>query len=141
MENSFSEIIKKLAIGAFNSGAPTSVLFGVVTSINPLEITVEQKLKLTKEFLVLTRNVKDYTVEVDIQCTTNNKFLDIEHSHTITGDNIDNINVESTSINMTHNHNISGKKTITIYNALKAYDNVILLQQQGGNNYIVIDKF
>ena len=46
------EIIKKMAVGANDANAPTSVLFGTVTGINPLEITVEQKLKLTKEFLV-----------------------------------------------------------------------------------------
>ena len=46
---SLGEVIKKMAVGANDANAPTSVLFGTVTSVNPLEITVEQKLKLTPD--------------------------------------------------------------------------------------------
>lgn len=83
---SLGEVIKKMAVGANDANAPTSVLFGTVTSINPLEITVEQKLKLTKEFLVLTKNVKDYTVDVSVDWETENKSLNANHSHTLNGD-------------------------------------------------------
>jgi len=164
MGSSLSEIIKKMAVGANNANAPTSVLFGTVTSISPLEITVEQKLKLTKEFLVLTKNVTDYTVDVSVEWDTESKSLNANHSHTLSGDisvasiaivnpnpdNIsvsinnevsDSISIEQRNINLIHNHSISGKKKITIHNGLNLNDNVILLQQQGGNNFIVIDKF
>ena len=83
---SLGEVIKKMAVGANDANAPTSVLFGTVTSINPLEITVEQKLKLTKEFLVLTKNVKDYTVDVSVDWETERKSLNANHSHTLNGD-------------------------------------------------------
>lgn len=161
---SLGEVIKRMAVGANDANAPTSVLFGTVTSINPLEITVEQKLKLTKEFLVLTKNVKDYTVDVSMDWETENKVLNANHNHDLTGDifvssnagvnpNPDNItvtinsevnnsmNIEEKSINLTHYHSITGRKTITIYNGLKLNDNVILIQQQGGNNFVVLDKF
>ena len=59
MGSSLGEVIKRMAVGANDANAPTSVLFGTVTSVNPLEIAVEQKMKLTKEFLVLTKNVKE----------------------------------------------------------------------------------
>ena len=49
MSSSLGEVIKKMAVGANDANAPTSVLFGTVTSVEPLEITVEQKLKLTEE--------------------------------------------------------------------------------------------
>lgn len=153
-----------MAVGANDANAPTSVLFGTVTSVNPLEITVEQKLKLTKEFLVLTKNVKDYTVDVSVDWETENKSLNANHSHTLNGDisvssnaevnpnpdNItvdiknevsNNIGIEQKNINLTHSHSITGKKTMTIYNGLKLNDNVILIQQQGGNNFVVLDKF
>lgn len=161
---SLGEVIKKMAVGANDANAPTSVLFGTVTSINPLEITVEQKLKLTKEFLVLTKNVKDYTVDVSVDWETENKSLNANHSHTLNGDisvssnaevnpnpdNIavdirnevsNNIGIKQKNINLTHSHSITGKKTMTIYNGLKLNDNVILIQQQGGNNFVVLDKF
>lgn len=161
---SLGEVIKKMAVGANDANAPTSVLFGTVTSINPLEITVEQKLKLTKEFLVLTKNVKDYTVDVSVDWGTESKSLNANHNHTLSGDisvssdaevnpnpdNIavdirnevsNNIGIEQKNINLTHSHSINGKKTMTIYNGLKLNDNVILIQQQGGNNFVVLDKF
>lgn len=164
MGSSLGEIIKKMAVGANDANAPTSVLFGTVTSVNPLEITVEQKLKLTKEFLVLTKNVKDYTVEVSMDWSTESKSLNANHNHTLNGDvsvtstaqvsqNPDNIavsinnevdnslSIEQKNINLSHNHSIFGKKQITIHNGLKLNDNVILLQQQGGNNFVVLDKF
>ena len=164
MSSSLVEVIKKMAVGANDANAPTSVLFGTVTSVEPLEITVDQKFKLTKEFLKLTKNVKDYTVDVTMNWNTENTALDANHSHSTEVDsNIsvssdispnDNnqkitndvtgevsVSVEQKNINLTHKHSIKGTKSITVHNALKINDNVILIQQQGGNNFVVLDKF
>ena len=61
MSSSLGEVIKKMAVGANDANAPTSVLFGTVTSVEPLEITVDQKFKLTKEqnVFVAKRNIVD----------------------------------------------------------------------------------
>ncbi|UTW69878.1 DUF2577 family protein [Anaerobacillus sp. HL2] len=42
-----------------------NVLFGTVTSVNPFEITIHQKRKLTKEFLVLTERVTRFEVNLE----------------------------------------------------------------------------
>lgn len=164
MSSSLGEVIKKMAVGANDANAPTSVLFGTVTSVEPLEITVEQKLKLTEEFLVLTKNVKDYTVNVAMDWNTETTSLNANHSHsTEVNSNIsvssdispnDNnqkitnnvtgevsVSVEQKNINLTHKHSIKGTKSIIVHNALKINDNVILIQQQGGINFVVLDKF
>ena len=164
MSSSLVEVIKKMAVGANDANAPTSVLFGTVTSVEPLEITVDQKLKLTKRFLLLTKNVKDYTVDVTMDWDTENTSLDANHSHSTEVDsNIsvssdispnDNnqkitndvtgevsVSVKQTDIDLTHKHSIKGTKSITVHNALKIDDNVILIQQQGGVNFVVLDKF
>ena len=47
---------------------------------------------------------------------------------------------ESDEVDLKHSHNIKGKKKITIHNALAKGDEVILLRQQGGQKYIVVDK-
>ena len=164
MSSSLGEVIKKMAVGANNANAPTSVLFGTVTSVEPLEITVEQKLKLTEEFLVLTKNVKDYTVNVTMDWNTETTSLNANHSHStevnsnisvssdispndnnqkitndVTGDV--SVSVKQKDIDLTHKHSIKGTKSIMVHNALKINDNVILIQQQGGNNFVVLDKF
>lgn len=120
------EIVKKIAQGVQNESSPCNVLFGTVINANPLEIQVEQKLRLTKEFLILTKNVRDYDVEVSLNWNTNNKDLSVQ--------------TENGTSDITHNHSISGKKTIKIHNALKKNDRVILIQQLGGQKYIVLDK-
>ena len=164
MSSSLVEVIKKMAVGANDANAPTSVLFGTVTSVEPLEITVDQKLKLTERFLMLTKNVKDYTVDVTMNWNTENTALDANHSHSTEVDsNIsvssdispnDNnqkitndvtgevsVSVKQKDIDLTHKHSIKGTKSITVHNALKINDNVILIQQQGGVNFVVLDKF
>ena len=62
------ETVKKIVQGVLNESSPCNVLFGTVTSANPLEITVEQKLKLTKEFLILTKNVVNYWPNYSNSC-------------------------------------------------------------------------
>lgn len=164
MSSSLGEVIKKMAVGANDANAPTSVLFGTVTSVEPLEITVDQKLKLTERFLMLTKNVKDYKVDVTMDWNTEKTSLDANHSHSTEVDsNIsvssdispnDNnqkitndvtgevsVSVKQKDIDLTHKHSIKGTKSITVHNALKINDNVILIQQQGGINFVVLDKF
>ena len=153
------ETVKKIVQGVLNESSPCNVLFGTVTSANPLEITVEQKLKLTKEFLILTKNVVNYTTTATIEWNTNKINQNVNHNHSISG----NINVESSispndnsakitnkvtsaleteqyTKDLGHMHSIVGTKSITINNALKQNDKVILLQQAGGQKYIVLDK-
>ncbi len=108
------QIIKKAALSAIENSSPTSIMYGVVTNIKPLEIQVEQKLLLTSEFITLTKNVIDYETEITI-----------------------NSNTEEENLN---SNQITEKKKIIIHNGLKQNDKVILLQQQGGQKFIVIDK-
>lgn len=130
------EVIKKASQEAEDQRSPCNVLFGTVINISPLEIQVEQKLVLTKEFLILTKNVIDYNIQVGVNWNTNNKELNADHSHSAVGD----ATIQNTNINLTHNHAISGTKSITIHNALKQNDKVLLIQQRGGQKFIVLDK-
>ncbi len=153
------EVIKKASREAEEQNSPTNVLFGTVISTAPLQIQVEQKLTLTREFLILTKNVVDYDVKISLKWNTNSKNLNANHMHGVEGDiqvsssinpNKDNqtisnqissnMSIQNTDIELTHNHEISGTKTITIHNALEQNDKVILIQQRGGQKFIVLDK-
>lgn len=153
------EIIKKASQEAEEQRSPSNILFGVVIDTNPLQIQVEQKLVLTNEFLILTKNVIDYSVNIDLNWNTDNKSLNVNHSHDIAGnvqvtstispneDNQEitntvdsNLSIQSKEIDISHNHTITGTKSITIYNGLKQNDKVILLQQRGGQKFVVLDK-
>lgn len=117
--NDIAKLIKRAAVEAMNESKPTSIVFGTVVSIEPLKINVEQKLTLTTAQLILTNNVRDYELEMTVDHVT-----------------------ESTSGAdfASHNHAYTGRKTFRVHNALVNGDEVILLQVQGGQKYIVLEK-
>ena len=117
------QIIKKSAVEAVEASNPTKVMYGTVTAVSPLSIKIDQRFTVTESFLVLTKNVRDYEVEVTVEWTTEEKSG---------GSGDDGF--------ASHNHEIKDKKKMIIHNALKTGDKVILLREQGGQKYIVIDK-
>lgn len=119
--------IKKAAVEAVDATKPVAVLFGKVTSASPLQINVEQKMTLGAAQLVLSRNVT-------------------EHKTMITGGNIQDYyyvgsppNVTTVPVSPSHKHAI-GKVEITVHNGLVVGDEVILIRQQGGQKYVVVDR-
>lgn len=116
-------LIQRIAVNAVNSSKPTAIRFGKVISITPLKIQIEQKLTLTEQFLILTRNVKDHKV-----------FMTVDH---VTENRSGGSGEASFS---SHNHEYKGKKEFTIHNGLIVGDEVIMIQIQGGQKFLVIDK-
>lgn len=113
------ETMKKAALQAVDNSKPCAVLFGSVISASPLKIQIGQKLILTEAQLVLTRNVTNYSVTVSTNFSVSvHSGGDPSHSH---------------------GAGFSGNK-ITFNNALKAGESVILIQQSGGQKFIVIDR-
>lgn len=108
------KMFKRAAKEAIEAADPTAIEFGTVTSVSPLKILVEQKKELSYAQLVLTRNVRDYEIEMTIEHVTE----------------------EAES----HTHEYKGKKKFTVHNALKLGDDVMLVKMQGGQKYIVFDK-
>ena len=121
--NDFLKLIKKTAIEAVNASKPADMVFGKVISTSPLKIKVDQKLILTSAQLALSRNVTDFRLSV----TTNHRT---ESTSGGSGD----------SSFSSHAHDIVGTKELTVHNALKVGEEVILMQVSGGQKYIVIDR-
>lgn len=121
------KLIKQAALDAVNASKPTGVFFGKVTSVSPLQINVEQKMTLNKKQLVLTRNVTDFTTAVTVNHNTETYYY--------TG-----VYPNQSQVDVGHKHAVAGKKTITVHNGLVVGDEVILLQMQGGQKYIVWDR-
>lgn len=121
-----SQVIKQLAMEAIENSAPTEIVFGKVTQVNPVEIYVDANFILKEEFgqLKLSRAVTDYETEITpLAWETENKSG---------GSNYDSF--------ASHNHSINGRKRVIIHNSLVIDDTVILLRMQGGQTYLVLDK-
>lgn len=80
------EVIKRVALEAVNASNPTSLVVGMVTNTNPLQVTVEQKLTLDEDFLILTKHVQDHYVDMSVSHYTEQQgFSGLAHSHTYSG--------------------------------------------------------
>lgn len=131
----FVKAIKHTAVEAVIASKPADIVFGTVIKETPLNIKLDHKLILTEKQLVLTRNVTDHDIDIDI--------YDHRVDHTYTADDIT-WTTEKTNlyceVDLTHDHKIKGKKKLRILNKLKAGEEVILVQMAGGQKYIVIDR-
>lgn len=122
-----TKAIKRAALDAVKASKPVEVCFGKVTSASPLKILVEQKLPLGEGQLILTRNVTNFKTYITGGNVKNYYY---------TGSDTDG---GTAPVVPSHVHAI-GKVQITVHNGLVVGDEVILIRQQGGQKYIVVDR-
>ena len=107
-------LVKQAAIDAVGQTKPVQLLFGKVVGVTPLQVQISQKLILSAQDLILTSAVQEHGVEMTVNHTTGS--------------------AEG------HSHSYKGKQEFLIHNDLAAGDVLILLQMQGGQKFLVIDK-
>ena len=117
-------LMKQAAMEAVKTSQPSNIVFGTVASVSPLKIQISSKITLEKEMLLLTRNVTEF--ETDI--TTVNWFTE----NTSGG--------AGYALFESHKHELKGKKHIIVHNQLKSGEKVVLIKEQGGQRYIVLDR-
>lgn len=128
--------LKKAALDAVKADKPVEVCFGNVVGTNPLKISVEQKLTLGEEQLVLTKAVKDHWVDIEVShFTVNDNFMIPDHVHGTPAGPTDMGNLDTT-----HKHGYKGRKKIMIYNGLKTGEKVLLVRFGGGQRFVVLDR-
>lgn len=120
---SISQLVKMAALEAMEASRPVNVFIGTVVSESPLSIKIDQKRTLTSEFLVLCREVTDYDVEMTVDHMTE-KMQGGGKDPSFTG----------------HAHPYKGRKVFTVHKALKEGEKVAVVQVQGGQQYLVIDR-
>ncbi|WP_085829400.1 DUF2577 domain-containing protein [Clostridium massiliodielmoense] len=132
------DTIKKASMGAVGASNPVNILFGEVLNISTttletskgevkyfnnhidkIEIKVEQKLILDKDFFIIPESLTRYEIL-------------LKHKH----------EYEDTSYNSTITKETQQKllDRITIREGLKQGDKVLLLRVQGGQQYVILDK-
>lgn len=112
------QIIKKAAIEAVEQSSPMAIAYGTVTSINPLEINVEQRMNIKGDMILLTSNVIDKEVEVEVNDMTE----------------------EALTNPYNHKHEYKGTKKHIHKKGLRVGEKVLLIRVQGGQKYIVLDR-
>ncbi len=117
--------MKQAAVEAVRQTKPCNLLFGTVKKDHPLLIYVDgdSKMELQEVFLILSRNVTDYEIE-----------MTVEHKTELQGGGSGDAAFES------HLHKYEGKKKFLVHNALKTGERVILAQLAGESRYLVLDR-
>lgn len=123
MSTQLVQTIQMLAKQTLDASKPSDYVLGVVESINPLSIRIEQKESIPEEFLILTDAVRDYEVDIEVNHVTENSAGGGGYAEFAS-----------------HNHGYVGRKKIRIYNALHIGEQVILIQQAGGQEFIVLSR-
>lgn len=125
--------MKKAGLDAVEASKPVNVFFGNVVSASPLKINVEQKMTLEAPQLILTRNVTTHTIQMTVDHWTEDEE---DHTHAVH----DTYTGGGTSDPTEHKHAYRGRKTFLVHNGLVVGDKVILIREQGGQRFIVIDR-
>ena len=117
--NELVKAIRQVSNETTEAQGPVNICYGKVLSSSPLSVLVDQKLTLGAAQLVLTRNVTDY----EIQLSMERQEFELEE------------NVQES------NYQVSAdRQCVLIHNALEAGEEILLLRQQGGQKYIIIDR-
>lgn len=117
-------------MGAVQANDPTAAMIGQVMSVDPLKVWIDQKLTLESNQLILTRNVTNFTVEIGHSWATS--FNLGEHTHTCPDGT-------TSPAKLTHNHDVVANE-ITLKQALQPGEKVLLIRQEGGQKFFIIDR-
>lgn len=129
MIDAIKEVVEKL----LERKKMTKLEFGIVETVNPLTVRVEAKKLLQAEDLILSHLVRDYYVDITVQHSTDSIHgsWDTSHDHPNVGKNV---------IPIDHEHEYTGRKKILIHNALLKGEKVIMIRQEGGQIYYILDR-
>lgn len=131
--NELVRLVKQAAVDAVRASSPMAVCYGTVTSTAPLKIQVDQKNILGEAQLILTNSVRDFTVEMTVDHVTEI----VSHGHQV----IDTFTGGGTATPVEHSHPYKGRKSFQVHLSLKTGEKVIMLRCDGGQKYIVLDRW
>ncbi len=123
MSRRLVQTLQQLAAQTEQARKPCDYCLGVVESVSPLTIRIDQKDIVSEEFLILTDLVRDYSVDITVSHTTENRSGGGGYAEFAS-----------------HNHDYTGRKKIIVHNGLSVGESVILVQQAGGQEFIVLSR-
>lgn len=123
MSSDLVSLLKRVSLDAVNAGYPCNWLVGIVVSVKPLAVQIEQQEIIPEQFLWLTDAVRDYAVDISVSHLTENRAGGGGYAEYAS-----------------HNHDYKGRKKITVHNELQVGEAVYLLQKQGGQGFLILGR-
>lgn len=122
--NRIVEAMKGIVVNTISDLDVSDILVGEVTGVDPLAITVDQKITIPESNILLTKNTCEHTIEMSVDHIT-------EDASGGSGD----------AAYAPHHHVYVGRKKFLVHNGLVLGDKVILLRESGGQRYIALDRW
>lgn len=137
----------------------TDMMFGVVTSINPLKIKVENRFEITEEFIMLSAMCKEMTVNIFAHAHEITTSVEVADAHTH-GTPVGTTGATAVGDHGTHTHTIPAATTdsdgahthaatssenekltsVTLWRGLEVNDKVRMLRVSKGQLYYVLER-
>ena len=124
MSNRLLNAIREISVSSAEVMKPADIFFGVVESVSPLVIGIDQKLKLSGEALILTGAVSEHS----LKASASDKYRDAYVSGLAGAEGACRISMDFSDENVIFKTNLSKG------------ERVILLRALGGQKYIVLDR-
>lgn len=131
--NELVRLVKQAAVEAVRAEAPMGHCYGVVIGTSPLKIQVDQKKILGEAQLILTDNVRDFNVVLST-IEGEGRSEGPHYTENESGGAGD-------AAFALHRHQYQGRKKWRVHNALEVGEKVILLRCDGGQKYVVFDRW
>ena len=144
MSTGIIETIKIAALDAIENSKPADLRFGTVSSISPLKVKISNDFIIPESLLIVPEHLTDHGLYANVGGSTSNsdntnssvtmkvegETLMISTSGTTT------VATETTEEEV----EVVNNRTLTVYNSLNIGDKVVLLRNQGGSSYLILDR-
>ena len=164
MSTGMVEIMKRAAMDAIENSKPCDLRFGTVVSVAPLKVQITAELIIPESLIVVPQHLTDHDVSVYVDVSTiigdefvvkdfvNNvdgesliittnkpEILSVSEERLIFEINDDSLVSVSDEVLIFQMETIK-KQHLRVYNALNVGDKVVLIRNQGGKVYYILDR-
>lgn len=144
MSTGIIETIKIAALEAVENSKPCDIRFGTVSSISPLKVKVSNDFIIPESLLVVPEHLTDYSMIANVGGSDGGGSSGGSSvTMTVEGETLivkTNVAVASEPQTTTEEVEKVNERTLTFYNGLEIGDTVILLRNQGGSSYLILDR-
>lgn len=146
MSTGIIETIKMAALDAIENSKPCDLRFGTVSSISPLKVKVSNDFIIPEALLVVPEHLTDYSMVTNVGGTNSggssggsSVTMNVEGETLIIKTNVAVVDEIEPDVTTEEVEEVD-ERTLTVYNSLEVGDNVILLRNQGGSSYLILDR-
>ena len=130
--------VKTAALDAMDNAKLCDLRYGTVVSVSPLKVKVTNQFILPQSLLIVPQHLTNYKIECTISTPSESNSYETEKSVELK-DEGDPISEHTHKLTITTSGGES-RQSITVHNALRVGDKVVLLRKQGGQSYLILDR-